>query len=711
LAIAIAGLVGLCALATAPAAALAATAERVSVDSAGAQGDDVSGHVSGDQQEAISADGRFVAFVSFATNLVVGDTNARSDVFVHDRLTGATERVSVDSGGAQANDASRDAVISADGRFVAFSSDASNLVEGDTNGRIDVFVHDRQTGATERVSTSSGGGPADAGSNKPAISADGRFVAFQSGASNLVPTDRNGATDVFVRDRQAGTTERASALGPDPLDIGQVGDSTDPAISADGRFVAFQSFNATLVVGDTNLAADVFVRDLQTGTTERVSVSSSGAQTAVTRGSGDPAISADGQHVAFESDAANLVDGDTNGATDVFVRDRQAGATERVSVGAAGVEAFGNNPSISADGRFVAFQSGASNLVADDTNLLPDIFVRDRQLATTTRVSVDSAGAQADSFSSGATITPDGRFVAFSSAASNLVAGDTNVFDDVFVRDGQGEKPLDDATAPTSTISLSPDAPNGNAGWYVTTVTVSVAGSDGAGGSGVAETRCVLDPPNAPAAFDDLPVGCPFADPGGSVADGDHLVYAASRDAAGNKETPVHARVKVDTIAPQVACNGVPTFAVGGQGGSITATVTDAGSGPLVTPVSATVTAADVATIGRKLASLTGADVAGNRTKATCAYDVVGASAGAKIVALIDKTLAFIGRPALAAPFKAQLQAVADSLVQRNTRVACGGMDLYIAAVRRATAAVLSAAQKADLIADANTVKRTIGCP
>src|SRR5207249_1268748 len=210
--------------------------------------------------------------------------------------------------------------LSADGRFVAFGSDATNLVAGDTNGTTDVFVHDRQTGTTERVSVASGGGTQGNGKSGgffafPALSADGRFVAFQSDATNLVAGDTNGTTDVFVHDRQTATTERVSVNGF----------SAGPALSADGRFVAFHSTGSNLVAGDTNGATDVFVHDRQTGTTERVSGASDGTQG--NDASAGPALSADGRLVAFHSSATNLVAGDANRAYDVFVHDRAVSTT------------------------------------------------------------------------------------------------------------------------------------------------------------------------------------------------------------------------------------------------------------------------------------------------------------------------------------------------------------------------------------------------
>ena len=316
----------------------------------------------GSDEPAISANGRFVAFSSTASNLVAGDTNNFEDIFVHDRRTGATELVSVALGAAGVDGTSVSSAISADGRYVAFVSDATNLVAGDTNGQSDIFVHDRRTGATERVSVDSSGVQADRGSDEPAISANGRFVAFSSTASNLVADDTNGQRDIFVHDRRTGAGDRVSvdtsgAQGNDG--------SYGPAISANGRFVAFRSLASNLVADDTNGQSDIFVHDRRTGATERVSVDSSGIQANNRVSDLLPAISADGRYVAFGSQASNLVAGDTNDREDIFVHDRRTGATERVSVDSSGVQADGNSnePAISADGRYVAFVSDATNLV------------------------------------------------------------------------------------------------------------------------------------------------------------------------------------------------------------------------------------------------------------------------------------------------------------------------------------------------------------
>ena len=442
------------ALGAAPAWAvpLPAGTTRVSVNSSGVPGNGDSWSV------AISADGRYATFVSLITTLVAGDTNAAPDIFVKDRATSATTRVSVSSANVQGNGQSLGPCISSDGRYVAFSSEASNLVAGDTNGELDVFVKDRVTGATTRVSVDSVGLQATGASGGASISSDGRFVAFESSAPNLVAGDTNGAYDVFVKDRVSGGTTRVSVDS-----FGTQGNSYSglgSAMSSDGRYVTFTSYATNLVTGDTNTAGDVFVRDRVAGTTTRLSVNSSGVQ--ANGSSISPTISSDGRYVAFVSEATNLVTGDTNAAGDVFVRDRVAGTTTRVSVGPSGVQANGASQfsSISADGHCVAFSSVASNLVAGDTNAVGDVFVRVPAAGVTTRVSVDSAGVQGNGeslSSSRSSISSDGHVVAFDSHASNLVPNDTNAKGDAFVRDGPTPTSITIKTTATTTyIGKSP---------------------------------------------------------------------------------------------------------------------------------------------------------------------------------------------------------------------------------------------------------------
>jgi Tol biopolymer transport system component len=243
-------------------------------------------------------------------------------------------RVNVSSAGAQADAVSFGAGLSADGRYVTFSSDASNLVAADTNNARDVFVRDRRAGTTERVSLSGTGAQGDEESFGTSITPDGRAVAFTSRASNLVQGDTQGQTDAFVRDLRTGATVRVSVSSNG---VPGNSESASPKLSANGRHVVFQSWATNLVAGDTGEAEDVFVRDLATRTTERVSVSSSGEQ--ANDYSFGVAISGDGRYVAFVSSATNLVPGDTNNAADVFLRDRRAGTTTRVNVGPGGVQA------------------------------------------------------------------------------------------------------------------------------------------------------------------------------------------------------------------------------------------------------------------------------------------------------------------------------------------------------------------------------------
>jgi uncharacterized repeat protein (TIGR01451 family) len=408
-----------------PAAAEETT--RVSVASDGTEGS------SGSLNPSISADGRYVAFESYAWNLVSSDYNSSTDIFVHDRETGQTTPVSVASDGTLGNNDSHNPAISADGSYVTFFSNASNLVTGDTNNFADVFVHDRETGQTTRVSVSSDGTQANNhSSGYPAISADGHYVAFVSWASNLISGDTNDEGDIYVHDCITGETLRASVSSD-----GTQGNSKafNPSISADGRYVAFDTYANNLVSGDSNGTSDIFVHDQVTGETELVTVASDGTQ-----GNGpsfDPAISADGRFVAFVSIASNLVDNDANDRDDVFVYDRMTGETRRASIASNGGQGnqASERPAISADGRYIGFYSYSNNLVSGDTYMTKDVFIHDLITGQTTMVSVASDGTQANDQSDWPSISADGRFVAFYSYATNLVSGDTNDFRDVFVHE------------------------------------------------------------------------------------------------------------------------------------------------------------------------------------------------------------------------------------------------------------------------------------
>jgi Tol biopolymer transport system component len=354
-----------------------------------------------------------------------------------------TELVSVSSEGIQGNAESDTPAISADGRYVVFTSNASNLVEGDTNGESDIFVHDRKTGETTRVSVASNGTQANnwsaesycmGGCSVLSISAGGRYVTFNSAATNLVGGDTDKGPKIFVHDRVTGETIRIPVVSDEPQEAEM---SWGSSISADGRYVAFESW----------FPMDIFLYDRVTGETTRVSVSSDGMQG--NPGSKSPSISIDGRYVAFHSGADNLVKGDTNNncvigeliydvnCSDVFVHDRNTGETIRVSISSDGTQANSGSdtPVISVDGRFVTFTSIASNLVEGDTNGFSDIFVHNRVTGETIRVSVASDGTQGNEHSFWSSISADGRYVAFYSSANNLVEGDTNGTYDIFVRD------------------------------------------------------------------------------------------------------------------------------------------------------------------------------------------------------------------------------------------------------------------------------------
>ena len=375
----------------------------------------------------ISGDGRFVAFDSDSPYLVPGDTNRARDIFVYDRDNGTLELVSKGPGGRQANGDSQRPTLSQDGRYVAYWSAADNLVDGDTNRVTDCFVTDRQTHETIRVDV----GPNDVQANgecaRPVISGDGKMVAFESAATNLEKpgmlgksTDTNRARDVFVRDLEAGTTTRVSVTSDGKQGMGE---SVRPSISADGRWVAFQS-DAPLQADDTNKKTDVYVHDMSTGDTTRISIGPGGAEG--NGGSFSPSLSADGRYVAYWSNASDLVADDTNKTGDVFVFDRNDGSTTRVSVNSDGTQGDGmsSDPSISPDGRYVTFWSGATNLVPDDTNGKRDIFLVDRDNGTVTRVSVADDGTQGDGDSFSPNVNGGGALVAFDSAARTLVADD-----------------------------------------------------------------------------------------------------------------------------------------------------------------------------------------------------------------------------------------------------------------------------------------------
>jgi Tol biopolymer transport system component len=499
--------------------AFGATAERISVSPAGEQGNGAS------FSAAMSADGRYTAFVSYASNLAPRDTNDACDVFVRDNSTGAVELVSVSSADEQVVTQSclvRPA-ISADGRFVAFHSDAAGLVPNDTSTNSDIFVRDRELGTTERVSVGSdgetalGNGTQYAVSLNPAISADGRFVAFMSSGRNLIAGREVHETHVYVRDRTTRTTEIVSER-PDGQSTN--GPADEPSLSADGRYVAFMSQSEGLVPGDDNLGPDVFVRDRATGTTEAVSVSSAGALPKYILGrpeSAQPSISADGRYVAFSSNARDLVPGDGDGDVDIFVRDRVGGTTRMTSVTATGEPAAGGSserPSISADGRHVAFHSDAGNLSPGGGFGTLDIILFDAASGVTKPLTIGRDGGDNSIFPS---LTADGSQVAFASLNSDLVPNDTNGVIDVFratITSGDDVPPV--LTLPRSPVVVPADRPDG------AVVTYDVTATDA-----VDPNPAVSCSPASGSVFPigDTTVACTATDASGNVAKGSFSVH------------------------------------------------------------------------------------------------------------------------------------------------------------------------------------------
>ncbi|MCB9876868.1 MAG: PD40 domain-containing protein [Planctomycetes bacterium] len=380
----------------------------------------------------VSADGRWVVFASDASNLVGGDTNGHADVFVKDFGTGLTDRLSLGPQGQQADDRCSEPRITPDGRFVVYTSKATTLSPFDPNHGSDIYLADRALHTTTLCSVNHLGIVGTDASFSPSVSDDGRYVAFASNAGNLIPGgDGNGVTDVYVRDLLTGAVHLCSRT---PLGAPGNGPSRNPRISGNGQFVVFDSAATDLVGNDTNGRRDVFVYDLTTDGVWRASIGQNGVEP-----DGDCtalAISRYGLDVVFQSFASNLVAGVAG--QQVYVTAPIGGAFECVNVDDSGN--FGNGASlhggISGDGRFVAFTTRASNVFDGDTNgALEDVAVRDRQTGTTRRASIAATGGSPNGSCQWPAISDDGRFVAYLSAAPNLVYGKQQPIDDVLRAD------------------------------------------------------------------------------------------------------------------------------------------------------------------------------------------------------------------------------------------------------------------------------------
>jgi Tol biopolymer transport system component len=370
------------------------------------------------------------------------DTNAYHDIFVHDRWSGNTERVTLSSEGAEADWDSyvpHGRAISDNGRYVTFVSLANNLAMSDTNTVEDVFVYDRITQQTTLVSTTPSGTSGNGVSSYSTISGNGRYVAFASGANNLVASDTTNPVGVFVRDLEAGETWLVSVTSDGTPDAGG---GSQPTISSDGRYIAFVSSSTTLVTGDTNNENDVFLHDIVTRQTTRISVANDGTQGDAF--STQPAISGDGRYVAFLTKATNLVSDNSGNVCPaqnhlkLMMHDRESGQTTCISSVPDDPQHSGRlgGQSLSNDGRYVAFYRSASSPVQHYRDW--QVFVHDREIGETSLISVAEDGTApiwGASWGSGPSISADGRYVAFESFSDNLIHGDTNEEHDIFVRD------------------------------------------------------------------------------------------------------------------------------------------------------------------------------------------------------------------------------------------------------------------------------------
>jgi Tol biopolymer transport system component len=407
----------------------------------------------------LSADGRYAVFASAATNLRDGVATSGTNVYRHDRTTGDTVLVSVTPAGNPGNDVSRDPSVSASGQFVVFGSFATDLVAGDTNARQDVFVRDMVTGTTRLVSGATEGVVGLPGASSLSglsgareISDDGRYIVFNSLATNLVAGATNGTQHVYVKDMTTGAVVRASVN-----DAGEPGNrpSQQPAISGDGRVVAFQSSSTNFTTSPLFNTLQVFVRVLPDGLTTLETP----AAAAVARRSGVPTLSVDGRYLAFESEAALDTADLDNGTPDIYLRDRTAGTTALASLSPNMVSgANSGRPSISGDGRWVVFDSLDELLVHGDAGGLNDVFLYDRDERTVVLVSRNDAGEQANASSGltlgGASVSSNGQVVLFGSIASNLVAAPSSGSNQLYVR-----KMVDDTPPPPPQVTFEWLAP------------------------------------------------------------------------------------------------------------------------------------------------------------------------------------------------------------------------------------------------------------
>lgn len=414
--------------------------------------------VSNSNRPVMSEDGRFIAYHSNSNDLSLDDDNCDRDIFLFDSQTNTTTIISRLPGSPVAGSCSNLGnssypSISADGRFIAFLSSNASLVVGDSNARDDVFVFDRINNTIERVSISSSGTQINSNADiEQTITANGRFVVFSAGGNIATPSSP--ATQIYLRDRQNNTTtlvSKSTLGGP------ANGNSRNPYIDRSGSHIIYLSDATDIISGDNNGVADFVIYDIGADSSSAANLSSSN-QLPTTGANERPFVTGSGRYLVFPHAANNLVANDNNSNSDLFVRDTLNNSNSRESVDSNGNETTGLNshPRMSEDGRFVVFRGSANNLVSGDSNGQPDVFMRDRLTQTTYRFSVSASGDQANGTSAAPFISANGRYIGFSTIATNIlpISNPPGVFQVIL-----GQNPLYSASSPQPQSQSVPTLP------------------------------------------------------------------------------------------------------------------------------------------------------------------------------------------------------------------------------------------------------------
>jgi Tol biopolymer transport system component len=626
----------------------------------------------------VSADGRFVAFAKDGDGVVEGDSNGAIDLFVRDRSTGATEGIGVNEQGELVG--AFGGTVSDDGRFVAFVA-SDGILADDTNGFSDVFLRDREAGTTILVTRGAEGSAANGQPGVPQISGDGRFVAYESQASNLVAGDTNESGDVFLYDVQSGTTTLASA---GRTGASARGWSSGPSISADGRYVAFSSTAWDLHPTLNTFGGQVFLYDRITGAVSVVSVDEWG-QPGSYGASFDASISADGNLVAFSSLSSTLDPADRNDQADVFVHDRAAGTTRRVSLprGAAvtGEESNGRSdePQINGDGSIVTFRSDATNLVPDDANEASDAFAVTLPTGAIARLSSAVDGSAANGWTQSPLVAADGSLAIFSSSATNLAGDD---LPGTFV-----VSPLRFGTPPTIQVpdGLTIEATSP----YGTPLAYDVTASDAEDGP--------VTPSCTPGQGGEYPLG-------------EVQVTCTATDSDGLSSTASFVVTFVDTTAPVMQLRQItaaPTSPDGTRMGWDTHPTDNADWYPTVVcqpePFSDF-----VFPIGDTTVTCTATDDSGNSSTGSFVVHVLSV---AELLRQAQAYLVEIGvEPSLRRSLTAELEAAARAADKGDDAETCSAIGVYQDHVRAQSGKKLSVDIAASLVAQAEFIRTIVPC-